>query len=118
MPSPAQTSTSWDAITFPRDTVLAKTVFYRSNTGDAKSNRRLETQLLHRNGDDWNAYNYVWNDDQSDAVLQDNVATDREITIVDPREPNGQRTQTWHTPAAMNACCVIFGAPARSTASS
>ena len=73
--------------------------------------RRLETQVLHRYGDDWNAYNYVWNDEQTDALLQSNVATDRELTIIDPKLPGGKRTQTWHH-ASRDECllCHIWSA--------
>tara|TARA_R110002049_G_scaffold4601_6_gene32837 strand:+ start:5756 stop:9472 length:3717 start_codon:yes stop_codon:yes gene_type:complete len=81
---------------FPHNAVLAKTVSYQADATDPGSMRRLETQVLHRNGDAWNAYNYVWNEDQSDAVLQDNVASDQVLTIRDPRQPEGRRRQTWH----------------------
>lgn len=96
---------------FPHDTVLAKTVSYLRNVDDPKSTTRLETQLLHRNGDDWNAYNYVWNSDQSEAVLQDNVASDRELEILDPRVAGGARKQTWHH-ASRDECslCHIWSA--------
>ena len=81
---------------FPHNTVLAKTVSIQTDTADPSALRRLETQLLHRNGDAWQAYNYVWNEEQSDAVLQDNVASDTTITIKDAKEPTGKRQQTWH----------------------
>ena len=81
---------------FPHDSVLAKTVFYYPDPSDLSRAVRLETQILHRNGDDWNAYNYIWNEGQTDAILQDNVASDRKITIADKREPNGLRIQDWH----------------------
>ncbi len=96
---------------FPHDTVLAKTVFFHDDPNDLGSLRRLETQLLHRNGDDWNAYNYVWNDEQTDAVLQDNVGVDREILLVDPRNPTSPQKQTWHH-ASRDECllCHIWSA--------
>lgn len=96
---------------FPHDAVLAKTVSYLRDVGDPASRQRLETQVLHRNGDDWNAYNYIWNEDQTDAILQDNVATDRKITVVDPSEPSGFRTQVWHH-ASRDECllCHIWSA--------
>ncbi|MCO8124033.1 PQQ-dependent sugar dehydrogenase [Stieleria sp. TO1_6] len=81
---------------FPQDAVLAKTVFYQPDPSKPQDKVRLETQVLHRNGDDWNAYNYIWNDDQTDAVLQDNVASDRPIEILDPDQPAGIRKQIWH----------------------
>ncbi len=81
---------------FPTDTVVAKTVSYYSEVGNPKSQKHLETQILHLLGDEWRAYNYVWNEEQTDATLQDDVATDRKLTIQDPNEANGRRIQTWH----------------------
>ena len=96
---------------FPHDTVLAKTIYYHDDPHDFGSVRRLETQLLHRNGDDWNAYNYVWNEEQTDAILQDNVGFDREILLVDPRRPSTTQKQTWHH-ASRDECllCHIWSA--------
>lgn len=96
---------------FPHNTVLAKTVYYHDDPDDLRSTRRLETQLLHLNGDDWNAYNYVWNDSQSEAILQDNKGIDREILLVDPRSPGAANKQTWHH-ASRDECllCHIWSA--------
>ncbi len=46
---------------WPRDSVLAKTL--------SMGKRRLETQILHFDGQSWNAYSYVWNEAQTDAAL-------------------------------------------------
>ena len=48
---------------FPADTVVAKTY--------ARDKQRIETQLLHYNGEAWNAYSYAWNEQQTDAALID-----------------------------------------------
>ncbi len=81
---------------FPTETVLAKTVSYFREAGNPKSEQHLETQLLHLLGDEWRAYNYVWNEDQTDAILQDDIASDRKLTIQDSNATNGYRIQTWH----------------------
>ena len=81
---------------FPKGTVLAKTVSYIPDSADMESARKIETQLLHKGDDEWRAYNYIWNEDQTDALLQDDVASDRQLRIVDESAPNGVRTQTWH----------------------
>ncbi len=96
---------------FPHDTVLAKTISYHRNRDDPGSAVRLETQLLHKNGDDWNAYNYVWNEDQTDAALQPNVGSDRELSIIDSQATDGIRQQTWHH-ASRDEClmCHIWSA--------
>jgi putative heme-binding domain-containing protein len=46
---------------WPKDSVLAKTL--------SLDKRKLETQILHFDGQSWNAYAYVWNEAQTDAVL-------------------------------------------------
>lgn len=80
---------------FPTDGVLAKTVSIELEPGRPQSRRRLETQVLHFDVDTWRGYNYIWNDEQSDAVLAED-GTDRLLEILDPNAPNGRRRQTWH----------------------
>jgi putative heme-binding domain-containing protein len=46
---------------FPKGAVLLRTL--------SRSGRRVETQLLHFDGVDWNAYTFAWRDDQADADL-------------------------------------------------
>ncbi len=50
---------------YPSGTVFAKTLSLDVNS----QKRRLETQILHFDGVNWQPYSYVWNDDQSDAEL-------------------------------------------------
>ncbi len=100
-------------LSFPHNTVFAKTVSYQTDVTDPTSQRRLETQLLHRNHDDWNAYNYIWNDDQTDAILQDNVAVTEELTVHDPAQPDGVVRQTWlHASRDQCSLCHIWSAGA------
>ena len=54
---------------FPQDSVLGKTL--------SVEGRRIETQLMHYDGQAWQAYSYLWNDAQTDAVL----AADKTHTI-------------------------------------
>ena len=44
---------------FPTDGVLVKTISLELERGNPASRRRLETQILHRNGDTWQAYSYI-----------------------------------------------------------
>lgn len=81
---------------YPNDTVFARTVSLEMERGNPANRRRLETQVLHRNGLDWRAYNYVWNDEQTDADLAGPEATDRTFSIKDASAPTGRRQQTWH----------------------
>jgi len=46
---------------WPKDSVLAKTL--------SIDKRKLETQILHYDGQAWSGYTYVWNEAQTDATL-------------------------------------------------
>lgn len=94
---------------FPDGTVAVKTFSLQMDVTDPGSVRRLETRILHYRqmpGDDdeygaqlWNGYTYVWNDEQTDAVLLDPAGLDREFTIRDPQAPEGIRKQVWRFPS-------------------
>jgi uncharacterized repeat protein (TIGR03806 family) len=87
---------------FPDGTVFVKTFFLDTAPGQK---RRLETRLLvvervagtEEYGDQvWSGYTYIWNDEQTDAVLADAKGLDREYAI---KSASGQRKQTWHFPS-------------------
>jgi putative heme-binding domain-containing protein len=80
---------------FPTDGVLMKTISLEMERGNAKSRRRLETQILHFDVDTWRGYSYLWNDEQTDAVLAPNQATEQSFEIIDPDSRGGRRQQTW-----------------------
>jgi uncharacterized repeat protein (TIGR03806 family) len=90
---------------FPPNAVLAKTVSIALDPRDPESKRRLETQVLHHDVDTWRAYNYVWNDEQTDAVLAADESTTTTVEIVDPRSPDVRRDQTW-VHASRTQCLV------------
>ncbi|HEV3027608.1 MAG TPA: PQQ-dependent sugar dehydrogenase, partial [Planctomycetota bacterium] len=46
---------------WPKDSVVAKTL--------SLGGRKLETQVLHFDGQLWNGYSYVWNESQTEAAL-------------------------------------------------
>jgi uncharacterized repeat protein (TIGR03806 family) len=75
---------------FPDGTVLVKTFSIEMERGNPKSRKRLETRLLHfqkypgtqEYGDqDWRGYTYVWNDEQTDAVLLPERGKDQVLKI-------------------------------------
>jgi putative heme-binding domain-containing protein len=90
---------------FPKDAVLAKTISMEMERGKPGSLRRLETQILHFDGNDWFGYTYRWNDDQTDAELVPAGGAEMELDIIDPEAPGGHRKQTWHFPS--RAQCLI-----------
>lgn len=91
------------AVDYPRDTVLIKTLSLELQAGDPATRQRIETQVLHFDGRDWQAYTYEWNQEQTDAVLVDRRGKVRSITVKDPDAPNGKRTHQWRF-AARNEC--------------
>lgn len=99
---------------FPHGAVVAETISLEMESGNPASRRRLETRVLHYEqlagseevGDQfWRGYTYVWNDDQTDAVLLDAEGTDRTFAIADRSAPGGKRLQTWRFPS--RAECTV-----------
>ncbi|MBI3468967.1 MAG: PQQ-dependent sugar dehydrogenase [Planctomycetes bacterium] len=94
---------------FPDGAVVVETISLEMERGKPASRRRLETRILHNErltgteevGDQyWRGYTFVWNDEQTDAVLLDAPqGQDRTYTIRDPAAPDGKRRQTWHFPS-------------------
>lgn len=96
---------------FPVNSVAAKTVSYLTDSQDPKTETYLETQILHKEGDEWKAYNYIWNDEQTDALLQDDVAIERKLIIKDLNAKNGERLQTWrHASRSECLLCHVWSA--------
>lgn len=85
-----------DKPTWPKDSVLARTLSLETTPGDAATRRRVETQLLHFDGKQWQAYSYAWNDQQTDAELVPASGKDVPIEVRDARFPTGSRRQAWH----------------------
>jgi putative heme-binding domain-containing protein len=81
---------------FPDNGLLVKTVAIELEPGNVASRKRLETQVLHYELDHWNAYNFIWNDEQTDAVLAEDVGSDRVLKIRDQDAEGSLRRQTWH----------------------
>ena len=63
--------------------------------GNPETRRRIETQLLHYDGQQWAAYSYRWNDAQTDAELVPSRGAEALFEVKDPAIPNGVRRQTW-----------------------
>lgn len=64
---------------WPQDAVLVKSL-----SAPGASERLVETQLLHFDGQGWNGYSYRWNDEQTDALLVE--APGLEVTLADGRQ--------------------------------
>lgn len=79
-----------ETMLFPKDSVLARTV---SLPDDAARDVRLETQLLHYDGIDWNGYSYAWSPDQHDAELV--PAAGRELELSEYGNFRTAAVSTW-----------------------
>jgi putative heme-binding domain-containing protein len=80
---------------FPTNSVLARTLRLAMRSGDRRSERRIETQVLHWDGQAWNPYTYRWNTAQSDASLVGADGTNDLFVVLDPDAPGGQRHTPW-----------------------
>ncbi len=90
--------------TFPEATVLLKT-FCLPYDDRGHCEVRVETRLMVLRDKEWEGYSYVWNDEQTDAVLVGKDGLDRTYTQPDPRSRDGHRSQTWHFPS--RAECMV-----------
>jgi putative heme-binding domain-containing protein len=75
--------------------VFARTISLDLTAGDPATRRRIETQLLHFAGRDWQAYTYRWNEAQTDAELVRPEGDVTQFTVRDSAAPDGQRTLPW-----------------------
>lgn len=83
---------------FPRDSVLVKTLYLNLATEDPSAAvvaRPVETQILHKEGEQWRGYTYLWNSEFTDATLVPAAGTQRVYQVVDPAVPGGRRQQSW-----------------------
>jgi putative heme-binding domain-containing protein len=80
---------------FPSNTVLARTLTLEMETGKPASRRRVETQLLHWDGQAWNPYTFRWDAAQTDASFVESNGTNETFTVVDAAAPGGRRENVW-----------------------
>ncbi|MCI0704781.1 MAG: PQQ-dependent sugar dehydrogenase, partial [Planctomycetia bacterium] len=84
---------------FPKDAVLVKTIIHPQSMhlkgGLGLFPKRLETQILHYDGEDWRGYTYAWRDDQSDATLVPAEGEEITLAVTDGRVSGGKRDLVW-----------------------
>ena len=68
------TKLSSGELSFPEGTMLVKTFYYPNSEDKLLNNQSqiVETRLLVKNQNQWNVATYVWNDQQTDALLTTN----------------------------------------------
>jgi uncharacterized repeat protein (TIGR03806 family) len=71
---PAGESASYDmkeALDFPAGTILIKNFYYPEDFNKPEGARTIiETRLLLKEGEQWEALSYIWNDEQTEAYLE------------------------------------------------
>jgi putative heme-binding domain-containing protein len=98
---------------FPPNAILAKTLSLEMEPGKPQSRRRIETQILHFDGNNWSGYSYQWNDQQTDATLVDRSGADHAFEITDRQASGGHRRQSWrfHSRAECLRCHNPWAGP-------
>lgn len=84
------------SIEFPDGTILTKTFFYYNDERDTTLGKRIiETRLLIKEDDTWNVATYLWNETQTNAILELN-GTDTQVSWINE---NGNSISTlYHVP--------------------
>lgn len=80
---------------FPLNTSFIRTLTLELEEGNPASARRVETQVMHWDGQAWNPYTYRWNADQSDADLVGLQGASETFTVKDAAAPGGVRETPW-----------------------
>ncbi|MBO12006.1 MAG: hypothetical protein CMJ68_14725 [Planctomycetaceae bacterium] len=94
--APVSTSGKWQV---PAGTVLLKTLSLDLATSKKQPTggpTRIETQILHWDGDAWRGYGYRWNPQGTDADLVDTAGADVHYQVKNPENPARSLRQTWH----------------------
>lgn len=77
---------------FPLNAVLVKTLSLDVIPG---GKRRVETQILHHDGEDWYGYTFAWRDDQADADLVPADGAEKVFEVPATFLPAGKRVHVW-----------------------
>jgi uncharacterized repeat protein (TIGR03806 family) len=86
LPTGTQMTRSSDgSLVFPDGSILTKTFYYYYDERDISQGKRIiETRLLIKENNIWNAATYVWNEDQTEALLKlDGISTQVNWTDAD-----------------------------------
>ncbi len=86
---------------FPVGTSIIKTFYYENDERDASKGRRLmETRVLLHEAKGWKSLPYIWNEDQTDAVLEVTGGT----TTVSFKDFKGEKKSFEYNVPNMNQC--------------
>ncbi len=82
--------------TFPDGTVAIQTIF----DGEGKQARRIESRILKKEQNEWAAYSYLWNEEQTDASLVSADGFEKEINGRKWKVPSRSDCMVCHSRAA------------------
>ncbi|MDX5338426.1 MAG: hypothetical protein LPK25_05320 [Cyclobacteriaceae bacterium] len=97
-PQGEKASLTGEEISFPKGTVLIKNFYYPTDFRNPEKGRRIiETRLMIHEEKGWQAYPYIWNEEQTDAILKivggelevkytDNAGKDQLIQYIVPNK--------------------------------
>jgi uncharacterized repeat protein (TIGR03806 family) len=101
-----------ERIGFPNGTILTKTFFYYNDERDTTLGKRIvETRLEIKENDVWNVATYIWNQDQTNAILELD-GFDTPISWVDENGVN--RSTMYHIPTE-NECMTCHQSNSKMT---
>lgn len=106
-----QTAVYTDAeqvVDFPVGSILVKTFYYLADFRDENSEKNiLETRLLVNQPDGWEAYEYIWNDDQTEAT---HTLVGRQFPVSWIHSDGTERTANYQIPNKIECQdCHSFG---------
>ncbi len=95
---------------FPTNTVVARTLSLQTDLSVPATERPIETQLLHWNGQAWNPYTYRWNAESTDAELVSKEGSSDRFTVADSNAPGGERDIEWrfHSRSECQRCHNVW----------
>jgi putative heme-binding domain-containing protein len=94
-----------NAWSFPEGSILGKTISLPSSSQADDSARLIETQILHRLDGRWNAYTYVWDEDQHDAVLAPSAGQTLSLATDDPGNISSIKSRDYSVPSRTE--CIL-----------
>ncbi len=83
---------------FSNGAVLVQTLSVDVDDRVPRSRRRIETRLLVRQQNEWAAYSYRWNDEQTDAVLVDRQGEEHQLDLPSVAAAGTPHRRTWRFP--------------------
>ncbi len=104
---PADTQMTYNGeglLEFPNNTVITKTFYYFNDERDPSLGKKIiETRLLIKKNNVWRMANYLWNDEQTEALLDDSAPTVA-IDWIDATGANRQVNYKVPSPVNCNQC--------------